>query len=321
MSRELKSGIPWPSGRQASAGRSWDGFGGKRSCRRPPPDVLLLLAFGLVLPAPYQVVAGQTQWDLLFYGSSFSYLESQVKSSGYTGGFYGTFGARWKHLVEAGVARTRIEYRSGYVLEQHDLAGAYSHFWPRGSARAGAHLILNNDPTSTNGGVVVFGGASAYRVGVWSAGVEAAFSAYPDYGAGLNVVQVAPSVGFTTRLSPGETYLSGLARGYSISLSDDVGLGSRSFLSGEGSISLSSGPWTVSGFGWGGEQAFAVRQGGFLVFNVAERHTGGFGGGIRWLLSPKAAASAGLYLERFEDLGPGSNAWTRTLAVSFGLTL
>lgn len=288
---------------------------------RRPSEAGLLLWLGLAFLSPWRPVAGQTQWNILVHGSSISYLDSQVKTAGYTGGFYGTFGAHWKHFLEAGVARTRIEHRSGYALQQHDLTIAYSHFWARGSGRVGAHLVLNNDPTGTDGGVVWFGGASAYRVGVWSAGAEAALSTYPDYGGGLTVVQVAPSAGFTAGLSPPQTYFSGVIRGYYIGLSDDVGLDGRSFLSAEASLSLTSGRFSVSGFGWGGEQAFAVRQGGFLLFNVAERHTGGYGGGVRWVLSPNSAASAGLYLERFKDMGMASRAWARTIVVSVGFTL
>lgn len=287
------------------------------------------LAGALVWTAP-RALEAQTQWDVLLHGSTLSYLDSQVKDKGYSAGAYGTFGAHWAHLVEVGGTLTNIEYLSGYTLEQTDITAAYSRFWLRGSARVGGHAISTNDP-STDRGVVVFGGASAYKVGVWSAGADGALSSYSNFGAGgLRVAQLTPSAGFTRGDGSGTRFLSGVVKGYYINLSDDLsadwGLEGRTFVSAEASVSFSAGPFTLSGFAWGGEQAFAVRQGGFLVFNVAELHTGGYGGGLRWVASPRSAVSAGLYIERFQDMslggvGEGAGARTRTLAVSVGFTL
>jgi hypothetical protein len=289
----------------------------------PVVPALAALAVLAVLATPV-ALAAQTQWDVLLHGSSLSYLDSQLKDKGYTVGAYGTLGVQWTHLVEVGGTFTNIEYLSGYILEQTDLSAAYSRFWSRGSGRVGGHVISSTDPL-TDGGVVLFGGASAYRVGVWSAGAEASLSSYSSYGEGLRVAQVAPSAGFTKGDGSGTRVLSGVLRGCYIKLSDDLsqdtGLGGRSFLSAEASVSLTAGPVTLSGSAWGGEQAFAVRQGGFLVFNLAELHTGGYGGGLRWVLSPRSAVSAGVYIERFEDMELGGAARVRTLAVSAGLTL
>lgn len=284
---------------------------------------------GAVCVAIPGAASAQTQWDVLLHGSSLTYLDSQVKDKGYTAGAYGSFGADWTHLVEVGGTITNIEYLSGYTLEQTDLTAAYSRFWARGSARVGGHVITSTDPL-TDGGVVLFAGGSAYKVGAWSAGAEASLSNYSSFGDGLQVAQVAPSAGFTVGDGAGTKFLSGVLKGYYIHLSDDLSEGTaleaQSFLSAEASLSLNAGPVTLSGFAWGGEQAFAVRQGGFLVFNVAELHTGGYGGGLRWVVSPRAALSAGVYIERFDDmeiegLETGGAGRTRTLAVSLGFTL
>ena len=305
------------------AGRAGGGLGGRDRARTGLAGVVWAVT-GLALWATPCALAAQTQWDVLLHGSNLSYLDSQVKDNGYTAGIYGTFGAHWTHLVELGGTLTRVRYLSGYTLEQTDLTAAYSRFWARGSARAGGHLMTSTDPL-TDGGMVLFGGVSAYKVGVWSAGAEASLSSYSSYGDGLRVAQVAPSAGFTKGDGSGTRFLSGVLRGYYINLSEDLsqssGLEGRSFLSGEASLSLTSGPVTLSGFAWGGEQAFAVRQGGFLVFNLAELHTGGYGGGLRWVVSPRAALSGGVYVERFEDMAVGGAARVRTLTMSVGFAL
>lgn len=264
--------------------------------------------------------AAQTQTDVLLHATALSYLDSQVKDAGWVAGFYGTWGSGWKHLVEVGATRTGIDYLDGWELRQTDVAAAYGYYGASGTVRAGAHLVSNNDPLS-DGAIVFFAGASRYRVGAWSAGVEGALSSYGDYGGGLRVVQVAPSLGFTQSSGEGRHVLGATFKGYWIRPSEDVGLDSDRFLSGEASLSFTSGRLTVSGYTWAGEQAFAVRSGGFTVFNLAELHTGGFGGGLRWVLSPKSAASVGYYRERFQDMGLASKAWTQALSASLGITL
>jgi hypothetical protein len=261
----------------------------------------------------------QTETNVLLHATALSYLDSQVKDAGWVAGFYGTWGSGWKHLVELGATRTGIHYLDGWKLRQTDLAAAYGYYGASGAVRAGAHLVSGNDPLS-DGGIVLFAGASRYRVGAWSAGAEGALSSYGEYDGGLEVLQVAPSVGFTRTAVGGRHVVGGTLKGYWIRPSRDVGLDGESFLSGEASLSLTSGRLTMSGYAWAGEQAFAVRSGGFTVFNLAELHTGGLGGGLRWVLSPRSAVSVGYYRERFQDMGLAGKAWTQTLSASLGIT-
>lgn len=220
----------------------------------------------------------QSQGNVLLSGSVLSYSESQVKEDGYAFGFYGTYGTGWKHLFEVGASRTLINYLSGEQLQQSELAAAYNFFGARGSGRVGGHLILSTD-SLTDQGFILFGGAKAYKVGVWSVGADAAWSSYADYGDGLSVAQVAPTLGFSFANATRNRFVSVGLRGYFIHLSTETGLGSQDFLSAEAGASVTSGPLTMSGYAWGGEQAFAVKSGGFLAYNVSELHKGGYGGG------------------------------------------
>lgn len=277
-------------------------------------------ALGLAaLAALPSTSAAQTRTDVLLHSSVLSYQDSQVKDGGWVAGFYGTWGSGWKHLVEVGATRTGVDYLDGWQLRQTDIAAAYGYYGAAGAVRVGAHRISGNDPLS-DGGVVLFGGASRYRVGSWSAGAEGAFSSYSNYDGGLTVAQVAPSAGLTRTFAGGRHTLGAVLRGYWIRVSDDVALGGRDFTSGEAALSYASGRFSMSAYAWKGEQAFAVRSGGFTVFNLAELHTGGLGGGIRWVLSDRSALSAGYYMERFQDMGLASKAWTRSVSVSLGIT-
>lgn len=294
-------------------------------CRwRFPASATGMVMAVLVLSLP-AAAGAQTQWDVLFHGLGLSYGDSRVKEDGFTGGFYGTFGANWRHLVEVGATRTRIDYLDGSRLQQNDLAAAYSLFGARASARVGGHLVDSSDPW-TDGGLALFGGANLYKVGVWSLGAEGTWSSYADYGDGLDgdgltVAQLAPTAGLTLANDARTRFLGLSVKGYFIRLSEDTGLGSQDFVSAEATISLTAGSVTLSGYGWGGEQAFAVRRSGFLVYNLSELHTGGYGGGLRWVVSPRAALSAGVYFETFQDLDLSGDATERSFALSMGFTL
>jgi hypothetical protein len=271
------------------------------------------------LAATPATAAAQSQVDLLFHGSALSYTGTLLKEGGHTAGAYGAYGTGWKHLAELGGTLTRIRYTDGTRLEQTDLTAAYSRFWARGSARLGAHLVDTTDP-ATDGGIVGFGGLGTYRPGVWSAGAEAALSRYGSYGDGLTVLQLAPAAGIGAGDARRGGRIDVAGRGYFIRLSGDAGLDAREFLSAEAAVYLTLRTLTLSGTAWAGEQAFAVRTGGFLVFNIAELHTGGYGGGARWVMTPRSALSAGLYVERFTDLELTA-AQARSIAVSLGFTI
>lgn len=292
-----------------------------KRCDGASGDIRVLwVGFALLALALPAVGAAQSSTGVLLHGTALSYADSRLKDAGWVAGFYGTYGTGWKHLVEVGATRTGVDYLDGWQLRQTDVAAAYGYYGVRGAARLGAHIISSGDPLS-DGGVVLFGGVSRYRLGAWSAGAEGAFSNYADYDGGLQVAQVAPSAGFTSSDPLGERILAGTLRGYWIHLSEDVGLGATDFISGEASLSYTLGRLTVSGYAWTGEQAFAVRGGGFTLFNLAELHTGGFGGGLRWVLSPRSAVSAGYTMERFQDMDLSGYAWTRALSASLGFTL
>jgi len=277
------------------------------------------VAFLFALASWPAMAQAQSQTDGLVHGAALRFSSTSEKRAGSVVGVYGSYGREWRELFEVGAARTALDYRDGSSFSQSGLVAAYNRFGARASGRAGAHLLASNDPI-TAGGVALFAGANAYRVGAWSAGTDVTWSRYPNDGAGLDVWQFAPTVGWTVRDATATRFLSAMVRGYAIALSDDMGLGARHYGSGEASLALTAGAVTVSGFGWAGEQAFAVRQGGFLVFNVAEQHTGGYGGGARWVVTSKAALSAGAYVERFLDPATGRDASATALTASFGFT-
>jgi hypothetical protein len=277
-------------------------------------------AFVLVLLAGLaQELEGQSQIDLLGYASRVTYSGSQVKTEGWVAGGYGTYGTGLTHLVELGGVWTGLDFTDGSTLTQWDVTAAYNYFRARGSLRVGAHYLSTTD-SRTDGGFVLFGGGSVYRLGSWTVGAEGAWSHYPDYGPALEVLQIAPSAGFTTYPAEGRYVLGGTLTAYFVHLTEEVGLEDTNFASLEAAGSLTRGRLTFTASGWVGEQAFAVRSAGFLAFNLSELHTGGFGAGARVVLSSRTALSVGYSVERFQDLGFDESATARTFTLSLGVT-
>ncbi len=263
--------------------------------------------------------AAQSQTDVLLYGSLVDYQGSRVKRDGLVAGGYGSWGTGYRHLLELGGSWTHIRFRGTGDLDQLDVTAAYNFYSTRASVRGGGHLVQATDPL-TDGSLIVFGGGDVYDVGRWSLGVHGAWSHYPNFDGGLDVGQLAPTGGLTIRTSDPQTTIGLTARGYFIRLSEPAGMDQRDFSSGELAASLTKGRFRISGYGWLGEQAFAVRESGFTVFNLSEIHKGGFGGGFRWVTTQNSALSAGYYVERFEDLGYPDTATARTFTLSFGYT-
>ena len=89
-------------------------------------------------------------------------------------------------------------------------------------------------------------------------------------------------------------------RAYYINTDKEVsGTGKEDFYSLETRLGMDRDRIGLGVFGWTGEQAFAVRQEGFSVYNLNERHFGGYGGEIRCRVSPHSQATVRIADEYF----------------------
>lgn len=262
----------------------------------------------------------QTRLDLLLHGTALQYRGSVLKDDGLVGGAYTYVAFGGGHAIEGGVTRTRINYFGGFTLEQNDVTVAYNYSSNTATFRVGAHLIDTNDPL-TDGGGIVFGNVGLRVPYVWNADVGVAISRYPNYGQGLSVLQLSPGVGMNWGDTSGYRYFYAQVRGHYIGLSEEVGLGEQNFMSLEASVAYYYRRLTANAFVWSGEQVFAVRQGGFMAFNLSEKHTGGYGGSLKYAFGSSVAATVGLFSEQFRDIGFDEDVSLTTLYLSLGFTL
>ena len=236
--------------------------------------------------------------DLFTVMPHFTYLDygsGSVKHIGEQSGVYG-YASTTINMLELGIDDTRIKFRNGFDFNQQDVTAVLSDYGiPNIRLRAGVHYINNNDPL-TNGGIIGFGGAHYFIKDRWEAGVDTYASRYSDYAPPVTITQITPHLGLQLT-----SWIRGDLRGYYIHADEDVGLGKRDFYSLEGRITHEVGRLTIAGFGWGGEQTFAVRNDGFVVFNLNEKHTGGYGAEVGVKIMPHTKFTARVSNELFSD--------------------
>lgn len=236
--------------------------------------------------------------DLFSVMPHFTYLDygpGSVKHIGEQTGVYGYFSTTI-NMFEVGIDDTRIKFRDGFNFDQQDITAVLTDYGiPNIRLRGGVHYMINNDPT-TNGGIIGFGGMHYYVKDRWEVGVDAYASRYGDYAPPVTITQITPHLG--VQLSP---WMRADVRGYYIRPDKDVGLGKLDFYSLEGRVTHEVGRLAIAGFGWGGEQTFAVRNDGFVVFNLNEKHTGGYGAEVGWKYSSHTNFTTRIANELFSD--------------------
>ncbi|MBX6423286.1 hypothetical protein [Thermosulfurimonas sp. F29] len=248
--------------------------------RRMLRTVLTVLALGLFLAGG--TPAGTLKKYMALYGTYLNYGNSRFKEDGYALTAYGSFGDGLHHGVEAAVSQLHLNYDSGYNdLDQTDLTLAYTNtgsLHPNLSLRVGGHYISSDDDL-TDDGKIVFGDLTYLVPYRWNVGLEVAYS---DYHRGVDVLQFSPHAGYFLKLGERSLYLE--ARGYYINLDENekLGLSMENYYSLELSATCTRGPLSVKLSGWAGQQVFAVKRAGFVVYNLTEKYRGGVTGEVTY---------------------------------------
>ncbi len=258
----------------------------------------MILVLLLTIPV---VAETATRLDLIPYAGSIQYADTLAKDRSTIAGLYGYYGIGAKHSIEGDAGWTRIDYDSGTLsrINQYDTTLVYSNYglldW---KWRAGAHLITSNDAASEGG--ILMGGLHNYEPSRFSRGVDIYLSRYKDYAPALDVQQVTGSWGFYPRQFP-KTYVQ--VQGHYIHLSDEIGFDQQSFGSAELSLVRPIRDWTVTLFGWAGQQVFGVQKEGFVVYNLPEKHQGAYGASLKYAVASTSSIKLEFVQKHFEELG------------------
>ncbi len=242
----------------------------------------------------------------LLHAGMIDYGRSTYKERGYAGGLYLALGWGRGHDLELDGGWTRIEYRDFPNLDQEDWSVAYTHTRGRSYGRAGLHYIVSDDPL-TDAGRVFFGGLAHWGRQDWSGGVDGALSLYGSGGEASAVWQVAPWWSWWMQSLSGRRSLRTTATLFWIHLDKESflvppGMDSDYF-SAAVNLAYRNGRLGLNAQAWGGEQSYAVRRRGLVVYNLAELRTGGFGGSASWRVGSRVALKVGVHREYLREFG------------------
>ncbi len=228
--------------------------------------------------------SGNLKKYLALYGTYLDYGNSKLKKDGYAVTLYGSLGDGVHQGIEAAVSRLHLNYKSGYEdLDQTDYTLAYIRTgdpFPHLSLRLGGHYISSDDEL-TDEGRILFGDLLYFIPYRWNLGLEVAYSEY-HHRTDFEVLQLRPHAGYFLRLGSRVLYLEG--SGYYIHPHrwSKLGLPLRNYYALELSATHTRGPWKLRLSGWVGQQVFAVRRAGFVVYNLREKYKGGVSGEITY---------------------------------------
>jgi len=271
---------------------------------------------------------------VLPYFSLTNYTQTFQKDNAITGGLYAYYGLGLKHSLEGDISYSNIHYRNltqdvmgrhfrtrSFNLRQADITAIYTNLqFSNLKWRIGVHTIFSND-SLTNNGIILFAGINRYRTKYYNAGIDVYASFYRDYTPELKVLQVTGTFGFNfgNYFTTGSFYME--TKGIYIRLSDEIGFNGKQFPSVKQSLFYYRKRITLSVYFWTGFQVFAVRNDGFLVFNLAEKHLGAWGGSVRYDMSKKSSLTVKIAGGRFKELGLDGIAHSYNVALIAGYTL
>ncbi len=290
--------------------------------------VLILIATGIVLTdssrADYSAI----------YGTYIDYSGGSKIGGPSLTGYYST--GNLTKTYSFGLSLTSIEYSSNYTssatfkkygisnagidfLNQLDVtveSSVTNELLKNHTFTLGLHYIITNDNLTDNGIVFYFDG-TYFKPYNWNSGVELAFSYYPET-INLQVIQLAPHLGKYYYTTFG-TFYSG-AKFYYITLnrSNEIGLEDKNFYSVEAFLHFYRGKTDLGFSVWKGEQVFAVKNGGFVVYNLAEKYKSGVSVEGGYYFTKNYRLGATISVNKFEDLETGNDVTQTAVTISLG---
>ncbi|OMH39906.1 hypothetical protein [Desulfurobacterium indicum] len=180
----------------------------------------------------------------------------------------------------------------------------------------GLHYIITND-NLTNNGIVFYFDGTYFKPYNWNSGVEFAVSYYPET-IDLQVIQLSPHFGKYYYTTFGTFY--GGAKFYYITLNkpDEIGVNDKNFYSTEVFLNFYRGKTDLGFSVWKGEQVFAVKNSGFVVYNLTEKYESGVSVEGGYYFTKNYRLGATISINKFEDLETGNDVTQTVVTVSLG---
>ncbi len=261
------------------------------------------------------------RFDTVLYSGGIQY-ENSIRDSGIMTGIYFYIGAGLEHSLEGELDYTYIKYLNQPDLNQYDISFLYTNYsLINRKFRLGYHRIFTDDKNTDMGSIFTFG-YEYYVPYRYAYGFDLNYSFYPEYTTdkkGLSVFQITPNLSY----SFGDYYSYGSfttgIKGYIIKLSNNTGFG-KDFYSIEGDLKYFYRN-VVLGFSiWDGEQSFAVKKHGFIVYNLSEKYIGGYSLFFRYLLNNRTSFTGRYGETDFKESGSIYKSKGKIFLITVGTT-
>jgi len=285
-----------------------------------------LLILSLIPITLSQASAGELSRKIYAYGALYStyinYSGSKYKDNGYSETGYLSIGDGRENALQFGAEYTHINYKNGYSdLNQRDFTLVYSNtngILKNHTFTFGGHYISTDDELTDGGYTLFFDGTySSYSSKYpyyfnWSAGVGVYYSHY-DNTVNFHVIQITPHGTYKLFSDYRRGALYADLTGYYIHVSDsdELGLGIDNLYSVEGALRYYYGGYDLKVGAWSGQQVFAVKNGGFVVYNLLEKYKRGIFGEVGYTFKNGLRVSLNLSVNKYKE---GDDSVTQSVA-------
>lgn len=252
-------------------------------------------------------VSAQSSFTVMPYHVPIKYNDSGVRENSSLTGIYSAWQIDFNNTFEFAVDYSDLNYMYGFQLDQYDYTFVYNNeSIPEWKFRAGAHYIVSDDGL-TDKSFVIFGGIGKYRYRSWNAMINVYYSNYANYTPSLNVIQFSPNFGLNFMLDRTQGICLNSQINY-IVLNDTVQSDKKNYFSLRETLTYFNSNLSISAYALFGEQKFAVRQDGFLVYNVADLMKNGLGASITYSFTQSFFLKAGVECDKFDEEAYGTSA-------------
>lgn len=253
------------------------------------------------------------------YAGAIDYVNSAAKKSAAYTGAYASLGFDSRNVLELACDRLNVDFTALGERSQTDATAVFTHFvgssW---KVRAGGHFT-GTDAAISAGGEAAILGLYTFETGRHELGFDLYRSSYRESTPAIEAWQVSPRVGLLAGRIRGGTFWNELTA-HLIYLDRDPGIGAKDLFSAEEKLTFTRNRWSATASLWSGNQAYALRDAGFLVFNLAEEHTGGSGLQLRYAGNDHWSFAARASKEQFKDIGTSVRAEADNYALVVGHT-
>lgn len=252
-------------------------------------------------------VVGAQSVTIMPYHLPINYKNSGVRENSSLTGVYGAFQSDLNNKFELALDYSDLNYISNFKIKQYDFTFAYTNeSIPEWKFRAGGHYIISDDAL-TDQAYVVFAGVGKYRFRSWDASFDVYYSNYSDYTLSFNAIQLSPGFGLTFPFDRTQGLYINSSANY-IMLSEEILSDKKNYFSLRETLTYYNNKFSISAYALFGEQKFAVRQNGFLVYNVADLMKNGYGASITYSFTRNFFLKGGIEYDKFDEEAYGTSA-------------